>query len=97
MSEFTDKYKCYDGGICGIGGYCKDCPFQEIARLQAENERLRTRLAIVYSGRYLYCDDGELQDSRFPMIDFVRDSIDEIERKMFERTMEKFKALNNES
>jgi len=87
---------CLHPNLCGLGTDCSKCYETELTRIQAENERLRTRLAIVYSGRYLYCDDGELQDSRFPMIDFARDSIDEIERKMFERTMEKFKALNNE-
>lgn len=44
---------------------------------------LRRLLAFAYAGAGLYGDDGELQDGRHhPCIDFRRDSVSEIERKM---------------
>lgn len=53
-----------------------------------EVESLRLLLADIYSGAHLYRDDGELQDSRtHPFIDFRRDSVDAIERKIFVRAM----------
>jgi hypothetical protein len=49
----------------------------------SDMRRLRWLLAMVYSGANLYRDDGEYSDaSCFPMIDFRRDSVAEIERKM---------------
>ena len=37
--------KCVsDGGTCALGGYCKECPYQEIAKLEQENQRLRGAL-----------------------------------------------------
>lgn len=57
------------------------------------NERtLRRLLAFAYSGSALYGDDGELQDGRHPMIDYVRDSVPDIERKIHERGMAKLAA-----
>lgn len=51
-----------------------------------ESRRLRILLALSYSGGNLYADDGELQDaSKHPFIDWRRDSIDELERKVKER------------
>lgn len=56
------------------------------ASLAATVERLRGLFASAYSGAALYTDDGELQDSsRRPFIDFKRDSIDDIEKKIAER------------
>jgi hypothetical protein len=47
---------------------------------------LRKMLAWTYSGFSLYCDDGELQDSReHPFIDFKRDSIQDLQSKMEQR------------
>lgn len=47
---------------------------------------LRCMLAICYAGASLYRDDGELQDARAqPFIDFKRDNVAEISRKMGER------------
>jgi hypothetical protein len=47
---------------------------------------LRTLLASAYAGATLYADDGELQDnSRHPLIDFKRDTPEEISLKMRER------------
>jgi hypothetical protein len=57
----------------------------------ADIKHLRILLAHIYCpGPALYCDDGELQDSRTrPLIDFKRDSIAEIEKKMRERGRKK--------
>lgn len=55
-------------------------------RIQDERT-LRRLLAFAYSGSALYGDDGELQDGRHPMIDYVRDSVADIERKIHERGM----------
>ena len=53
---------------------------------EAENEQLREMLAHLYAGSALYCDDGELQDSRAsPFIDFKRDSVADIRCAMVER------------
>ncbi len=56
--------------------------------LLKENDELRTMLAVAHCGgsHQLYHDDGELQDTRaHPFIDWRRDSIDEIQRKLLER------------
>lgn len=54
---------------------------------QNEDERaLREMLAIAYAGAALYTDDGEAQDNRcHPCIDFLRDPVAEIRRKMLQR------------
>lgn len=54
-----------------------------------DSERtLRRMLAFAYSGSFLYGDDGEMQDSRLPFpIDYVRDSVAEIENKIYQRGM----------
>lgn len=63
--------------------------------LEAENKKLRQMLAGAYSGADLYGDDGELQDSMaLPAIDFRRDSVDEIDRKMNERALRTLKEAN---
>lgn len=49
---------------------------------------LRRLLAFSYSGMHLYGDDGELQDGRFPSIDYVRDSVHDIEKKIYQRGMD---------
>ncbi|WP_088146977.1 hypothetical protein [Achromobacter denitrificans] len=52
----------------------------------ADERRLRRMLCAQYAGALAYMDDGEAQDARaMPVIDFLRDSLDEIERKMRER------------
>lgn len=54
---------------------------------------LRYMLAIAYSGSNLYGDDGELQDNRLPhMIDFKRDSTQEIRNKMEQRALDAYVA-----
>jgi hypothetical protein len=53
---------------------------------ESENRELRIMLAIAHAGLSLYTDDGELQDNRVaPFIDFKRDPVAEIERKLRER------------
>lgn len=55
--------------------------------LRAENQRLRTLLAITYSGYKLYSEDGKLEDtSEMPFIDFKHDSVGDIDRKMMARS-----------
>lgn len=52
---------------------------------QVEKE-LRRMLCACYSGPSAYMDDGEAQDAKaHPFIDFMRDTPEEIQRKMFER------------
>ena len=86
MSHYDEKYvqqlqdtltKCADK---------LEAALAEISQLQAERDRLGSMLAIAYSGVGLYTDDGELQDgSKHPTIDFKRDSVEEIQRKIEER------------
>lgn len=49
-----------------------------------ENAKLREVLAFAYSGApNLYADDGELTDNTiYPYIDYRRDSVEEIKRKI---------------
>lgn len=52
----------------------------------SDEAELRRMLAWAYSGHHLYCDDGEMQDSREqPFIDFKRDTISELKDKMEQR------------
>lgn len=58
-----------------------------------EIEILRRMLCINIS-KQPYLDDGEMQDnSTFPHIDFKRDSISAIKRKLFERAENKIKEV----
>lgn len=62
-------------------------PDPRLAEQERDIKWLRRALAIAYAGISLYTDDGELQDGREgPPIDFKRDPVSEIERKMGERT-----------
>jgi hypothetical protein len=58
------------------------------ARLAAENKKLRHLLFVAHGNaeHYLYGDDGE-RSCNTCMIDFNRDSAEEIERKIHERIM----------
>lgn len=59
-----------------------------------EIEALRRLLCAVYAGFSSYTDDGEASDaSRFPFIDFLRDSVDQIEAKMRERAFARVAAM----
>lgn len=52
----------------------------------SDDLELRRMLCIAYAGSRFYGDDGELQDDReIPFIDFKRDSVAEIKRKISER------------
>jgi len=55
--------------------------------VQSDAERqLRRMLCVAYAGPRAYMDDGEASDCRqFPLIDFMRDTPDEIQRKLQER------------
>jgi hypothetical protein len=57
------------------------------AWLSESEYRLRKLLAFAYSGSHLYGDDGELQDSRLPPIDYMRDSVEQIENAIHARGM----------
>lgn len=62
--------------------------------LEVENRELRIMLAIAHAGLSLYTDDGELQDNRVhPFIDFKRDAVAEIERKLHERHVARLSQL----
>ena len=87
-----------------IAAICCGVSEREVLRFRAvdcrpdettDNERaLRRLLAFAYSAPgELYGDDGELQNgASLPFIDFVRDSVPEIERKIHERGMRKLAA-----
>lgn len=58
-----------------------------------ENKRLRRMLCIAHAGHAAYMDDGEAQDNRsHPCIDFLRDSPDDIEKKLFQRAHDALSA-----
>ncbi len=66
--------------------------------LEQENKLLRLMLAVYTCGRTLYADDGELQcNAMHPNIDFKRDSADEIQRKLAERSLAEFNASLSKS
>lgn len=68
---------------------------KETRELRHENWELRVLLAIAHAGLSLYADDNELQDNRVePFIDFKRDSVSEIERKLRERSFARAKKPN---
>ena len=77
--------------------HCPDLVLCESARrlieTQNNEKKLRTILALAYSGRArMYTDDGEFQDSTTkPFIDYKRDSVDEIQSKIFERGKKKLR------
>lgn len=55
-----------------------------------ENRKFRRLLFIELRQRRGYSDDGEMQDATaMPMIDFVRDSANDIENKMIQRGLGK--------
>jgi hypothetical protein len=64
-----------------------------LSGVEKENRTLRRMLALSYAGGMLYGDDGELQDNReFPLIDFKRDTVEQIDAKMTERAMKQLIA-----
>ena len=62
-----------------------------------DEQLLRQMLAFACSGHHLYCDDGELQDNRWPfMIDFMRDSVQDIHTKISERGIAAYQEMLKE-
>lgn len=60
------------------------------ALVSEEEKTLRKLLAFAYSGINLYGDDGELQDgAELPIIDYVRDTVKQIEQKIEQRAINK--------
>ena len=65
----------------------------ESARRDAEETIWRRLVALAYAGSVAYWDDGEMQDStEQPWIDFKRDSATEIDGKIMERGVARFRA-----
>lgn len=65
----------------------------DLAAKGEETIELRMMCAVAHCGSALYHDDGELQDSReYPWIDWKRDSVSEIRRKLTERALPKIDA-----
>lgn len=63
-----------------------------VSDLEADNRHLRRLLATCVAGATLYRDDGELSDgSVLPVIDFKRDSVKDIERKLALRMMNSYR------
>ncbi len=63
-------------------------PIKKVVHQKNENAELREALAINYSGvNHLYRDDGELQDSRHPIIDWRRDPWERIKDAMHRRAI----------
>jgi hypothetical protein len=66
----------------------------ENLRLIIENKKLRQMLAFYYVGMNTLHEDQELLDcSVYPFIDFKRDELDEIQRKMQQRVFDKTKIV----
>lgn len=68
------------------------CACPTCGRYPRDAQILRRLLAYAYSGASLYTDDGELQDGNFPVIDYLRDTVDEIESKIQKRGRAKIEA-----
>ena len=50
-------FKCTDGGVCGIGGYCDECPHTidlSVTRLCADKTKMKLILNIDHSGETLF-------------------------------------------
>lgn len=69
-------------------------PVDEIERLKADNRKLRYLLARQHDSvrHMIYGDDGELQCS-VCWIDFRRDPVAEIERKLYESGMRELQRM----
>lgn len=60
-----------------------------------EERAWRTGWAFAYSGAaHLYGDDGELQDNRYPHIDWMRDTALEIRSRIHDRAMAQWVRAN---
>lgn len=66
-----------------------------IQELKADNRKLRELLALQFSDKKLYTEDGKLiDDSEYPYIDFGKDTVWEIEQKIFKRISLKTRREN---
>jgi hypothetical protein len=84
--DLGEHYMRHVEAMTAEGLHEKSAIAGQLAWRDRDLERLRKLLACAYAGASLYGDDGELQDnSRHPLIDFKRDTPDEIARKMRER------------
>lgn len=64
----------------------------QISDLERENVRLRRMLCLARS-HLPYMDDGEAHDGEFhPGIDYLRDSVDDIERKYNSQAVQRHEA-----
>lgn len=69
---------------------------RDLADAVSREADLRRMLAGAYAGAGLYGDDGEMQDNRErPFIDFLRDTVKDIESKIQDRGMAKIRAAGN--
>ena len=51
--------RCEDGGTCGLGGYCKECPYKLIAELEAELAESKKVIGRVHAGNSKLIDDRD--------------------------------------
>ena len=66
--------------------------------LERENRTLRRLLCFKVAGGKGHYDNGELQDNtEKPFIDFKRDSVNEIEKKLITRSLNKIKRIAEET
>lgn len=54
-------HKCIDGGFCGLGGFCKECPYKKEAEeaKQLDKEAEAARMTVVDDGQYHPEDDDK--------------------------------------
>ncbi len=87
----------------GVSEMLRGCPFSKerdaaqakAERMESQEAEMRLALAINYSTlSNLYTGDGELQDSRYPAIDWKRDSWETIKERMAQRTITALARLN---
>ena len=65
-----------------------------IKNMSPDEYKLRSMLCDAYSGAKAYRDDGEMSDSSvLPSIDFLRDSVDQIEKSIQTRRNISYKKL----
>lgn len=69
---------------------------KELPIITDDERAWREGWAFAYSGSALYGEDGELQDNRHPMIDWMRDPPLEIRKKIHERGTQQSLRLQSE-
>lgn len=74
--------------------YVSENPHEQLDSVTNENQLLRLLLAVQVAGTELYTDDGEMLDSTAaPIIDFKRDSVVDIRRKLRERGLKRMQEI----